>query len=669
MLTAEDRTINTANVLNNNASPNTPFFQPKLTINAPGDKYEQEADAMADKVMRMPMNDKLFFSPMPLSISRLQRKCQHCEEEERKIHRKESANVAIPNVSSAVEQTLQSTGQLMDKSTRSFMEARFGYDFGNVKIHNDSLAHQSSREINALAYTHGNHVVFGNGHYQPNSNQGRQLLAHELVHVVQQQNINVSRHTHKNIDKNLIGSEEKTDVIQTNRNEEVKRQPANEDQVQVPLWANSSSDAPIPGVPVPEYEKPTAGYAYTDKDWETFQDELAKRERINKKNAGLFISDYSSAVISLWGAHVSKVMADAGKIAGWSFFDKMLKFIAIKTIEIVASELLTPAAVEIFETFGKALSEKVAEKGIEAISAYAGEHIAEAAEEGTKDAQIEVAKEQVDKVTESLSKLLATINVDAINALPDIAPYGRWLGEIAKAGQYSELAKFRLPPVFPVVKAVNVYGIVSGIIMALLNATGSNNYVQAWFAGKHQTNGPVKLHSSDDLITAAFKVPVSQLLSIPIVITDNYSESIESTGKKLMELYRSSGVAYDGEISEFVEAYGQDDVHPYIINIKEDSDGKVTVQSGSLYENLTLYKWAYDDWSLQFLADAIIELAENSTAVPINSESSEIQTATALAKATREYLTEDIKLMGARNMLKYVKTLKVDPPEGYYGWK
>jgi hypothetical protein len=106
------------------------------------------------------------------------------------IQRKESANISVPSISSAAEQTLQSPGQAMDKSTRSFMEQRFGFDFGNVRIHNDTLAHRSSGEINALAYTNKNHVVFGAGHYRPETESGRRLLAHELTHVVQQRGMN-----------------------------------------------------------------------------------------------------------------------------------------------------------------------------------------------------------------------------------------------------------------------------------------------------------------------------------------------------------------------------------------------------------------------------------------------------------------------------------------------
>jgi hypothetical protein len=85
-----------------------------------------------------------------------------------------------------VERSLQTFGQPMSGDVLSFMEERFGCDFSGVQIHNDSLAHQSSADINAKAYTHQNHIVFGAGEYQPDTNSGKQLLAHELTHVIQQ---------------------------------------------------------------------------------------------------------------------------------------------------------------------------------------------------------------------------------------------------------------------------------------------------------------------------------------------------------------------------------------------------------------------------------------------------------------------------------------------------
>jgi hypothetical protein len=208
-----------------------PLIQPKLTINQPGDKYEQEADAVAEKVMRMPdvKTEPLFFQPklMPLihvqrkcgaceqeeKLQRkedeekqpiqlkptkefdLQRKCEHCEQEEniqRKGEGNEGAGMTAPFI---VHNALASAGQPLNAETRVFMESRFGYDFDNVQIHDDSVAHRSSKEVNALAFTHGNHIVFGDGNYQPGTDSGKHLLAHELAHVVQQSNT-VSSNNH-----------------------------------------------------------------------------------------------------------------------------------------------------------------------------------------------------------------------------------------------------------------------------------------------------------------------------------------------------------------------------------------------------------------------------------------------------------------------------------------
>ncbi|MBL0341286.1 MAG: DUF4157 domain-containing protein [Bacteroidetes bacterium] len=74
----------------------------------------------------------------------------------------------------------------MDTGTRSFMENRFGADFGNVKIHTDSQSSHLNRELNAKAFTVGNDIYFNSGKYSPQSESGKHLLAHELTHVVQQ---------------------------------------------------------------------------------------------------------------------------------------------------------------------------------------------------------------------------------------------------------------------------------------------------------------------------------------------------------------------------------------------------------------------------------------------------------------------------------------------------
>jgi hypothetical protein len=86
----------------------------------------------------------------------------------------------------SVQEVLSSSGQPLDADTQNFMGARFGHDFGQVRVHTDEKAAESAQSVNALAYTVGQDVVFGQGQYTPGTSEGKKLLAHELTHVVQQ---------------------------------------------------------------------------------------------------------------------------------------------------------------------------------------------------------------------------------------------------------------------------------------------------------------------------------------------------------------------------------------------------------------------------------------------------------------------------------------------------
>lgn len=172
-----------------NKSPFFPLYvvQAKLQVNEPGDSYEREADAMADQVMRMTntsINQNSFFKP---AVSFVQRKCQHCGDEE-KLHRKESSEDEVEGSShlDSYVASLGPSGQPLPESSRKFFEPRFGHDFSNVRIHNDLVAAKSAQSINALAYTTGNNIIFNNGQFSPDSDSGKRLMAHELTHVVQQ---------------------------------------------------------------------------------------------------------------------------------------------------------------------------------------------------------------------------------------------------------------------------------------------------------------------------------------------------------------------------------------------------------------------------------------------------------------------------------------------------
>jgi hypothetical protein len=190
-------------------------IQAKLTIGKPNDIYEQEADRVADQVMRM-SEESLVSShltlgrkedefaqakPMAEQITPLvqrqvdeeeepmQTKLIQCQvEEEEEIQAKQAGNRApavSPNIESSIN-SLRGGGQPLSESTRSFFEPRFGTDFSHVRVHHDSHAANTARAVNAKAFTTGKDIVFGPGQYSPEIDSGNHLLAHELTHVVQQ---------------------------------------------------------------------------------------------------------------------------------------------------------------------------------------------------------------------------------------------------------------------------------------------------------------------------------------------------------------------------------------------------------------------------------------------------------------------------------------------------
>ena len=260
-------------------------IQAKLVVGQPGDKYEQEADRVADAVMRMPElqvqrqieeeeeEERIQTKPLAEQITPLVQRQVEEEEKEEEILRTKEYSKQSPAVSSNLEtniqslktegthlpesiraffeprfghdfsevklhtntraaelarteitplmqrqenlgeekeeeliqtkiardvtpevtpaissgiQSLQGGGRPLSGTERSFFEPRFGADFSNVRVHNDTRAANVARSVNARAFTFGHNVVFGAGEYSPDALTGRKLLAHELTHVVQQ---------------------------------------------------------------------------------------------------------------------------------------------------------------------------------------------------------------------------------------------------------------------------------------------------------------------------------------------------------------------------------------------------------------------------------------------------------------------------------------------------
>jgi thiol-disulfide isomerase/thioredoxin len=91
-------------------------------------------------------------------------------------------------VPTVVREALAAPGSPLDEPTRVAMEQRLGHRFGRVRIHTDHRAAESARALGARAYTVGANVVFAQDRFAPRTPEGRGLLAHELVHVVQQDN-------------------------------------------------------------------------------------------------------------------------------------------------------------------------------------------------------------------------------------------------------------------------------------------------------------------------------------------------------------------------------------------------------------------------------------------------------------------------------------------------
>jgi len=169
-------------------------LQAKLAVGAVDDPLEHEADAVAAHVMRMPDPARVA-QWSPPRISRkcaaceeepVRRKCAACEEEEKLQAKRGDSSIDGEQAPASVDETLRSSGQALDAGLRGFFEPRFGADFSGIRVHSDPVAARSARDVGARAYAVGNHLVFGAGNFAPESPGGRELLAHELTHTVQQ---------------------------------------------------------------------------------------------------------------------------------------------------------------------------------------------------------------------------------------------------------------------------------------------------------------------------------------------------------------------------------------------------------------------------------------------------------------------------------------------------
>ncbi len=226
---SEQAKTNSNRLFSNNDSD---FFtvQAKLNVGNPDDRYEQEADQIANRVVETQSDVSPFFAPVsnqpvpgnaitPLvqkreeeeeAQAKLTNKTQEEKEEEVPVQKKaeEEEEEALQMQADEKEEEVQTktdrakgsgtnrTKQLLSNSrgggkpmhagTQQEMESSFGADFSNVRIHTDSTAVQMNKDLGAHAFTSGNDIYFNSGRYRPESVNGKRLLAHELTHTVQQ---------------------------------------------------------------------------------------------------------------------------------------------------------------------------------------------------------------------------------------------------------------------------------------------------------------------------------------------------------------------------------------------------------------------------------------------------------------------------------------------------
>jgi len=154
-----------------NEEKETAGLQMKLTVGAPNDRFEREADAVADRVVQRMESD----SRPPIE-----------DEREETLQAKPEAGGPSSSGAARAAAAVSNGGRRLSGSERAFFEPGFGRDFSQVRVHDHPAAGAAARAIGARAYTLGSDIGLAPGAYSPGEKGSQRLLAHELTHVLQQ---------------------------------------------------------------------------------------------------------------------------------------------------------------------------------------------------------------------------------------------------------------------------------------------------------------------------------------------------------------------------------------------------------------------------------------------------------------------------------------------------
>lgn len=173
-------------------------MRPKLAVSEPGDAVEREADAVADKVMRMPDQHAAASQAAGSSAKQpdIKREIKPGAASNAAQAKDTPSGAGQPDSANALKAEL-GAGTPLDAAARAFFEQRMGRDLSDVRVHTDAKAADAAHGLQARAFAYGNHIVFANGEYQPGSEAGKRLLAHELAHVVQADDMKLGNVVHR----------------------------------------------------------------------------------------------------------------------------------------------------------------------------------------------------------------------------------------------------------------------------------------------------------------------------------------------------------------------------------------------------------------------------------------------------------------------------------------
>ncbi|MDX6491439.1 MAG: hypothetical protein QOD43_1684, partial [Gaiellaceae bacterium] len=334
--------------------------------------------------------------------------------------------------------------------TRTAAERTLGADLGDVRVHTGPDATAAARQAEATAFAFGTDIVFG-ARDSASFSQSRQLLGHELAHVVQQRRLGtmVQRQPEAQAPASQGPGRPAVETPEVASN---------------PPWMKLTSEQGIlPGDRIPGITD--ANRRYTDEDRSHLRIALRQRLALNKGRAPKFLETFSSGLVHVWTAYATQAVAEAAEKGGWSFLAKAASFAGRAVLLTLFPEEL--------------IVELVAEFGMETASEKAEEHF-------SKVVAVERTLEKLEEQAPFVAATITAAITPLMNILADGISYSDWL----ESAPLSELSLFRIPPLIPT-----------------LNESAVRTMVAQQLAGfAHEAESPRVAHGQQNVIETTLRI-------------------------------------------------------------------------------------------------------------------------------------------------------------------